>query len=119
MTHVAHWPKRYTVGNYRKLYPMLFEYWLNVDSSRQQNSIYSRILDYIKEGKTVSDFEMFKKFKVGVNEMKQAIYQAQDNEEWINSTTDADNNTTYVYLGESDEMPEGYGGPIRRTRSKD
>ena len=96
---------------------------INVDRQKSHNSLFQRILEAIKETGEATDIGMFKKFRVGTSDMRQAIFQAQDldNPEWISATTttneDGEQDTVYQYVGASDEMPDGYPGPIRRQRN--
>ena len=92
---------------------------VNVEPKRAPNSVFTRILEWMRKNKTQNGMDMFKEFRVGNNEMKQAIYSAQDENEWISGVTDKKGDTVYTYLGNHDEMPDGYPGPIRRQRNKD
>ena len=94
---------------------------VNVDRQKAHNSLFQRIFEAIKETGEATDSSMFKKFRVGNTDMRQAIFQAQDSKEWISATTtmneEGEQDTVYQYVGNSEEMPDGYPGPLRRTRN--
>ena len=92
---------------------------VNVESTRQPNSLYSRIIEFIKEqgGTIVDDFTLYKKFKVAKTDMNKVIYQGQNNGIWI-SGVEKGEDTEYCFVTEQAEMPEDYPGPIRKGGGK-
>lgn len=103
---------------------------VNLDSRRAPNSLYTRVIDFIKEtgeGNPVDDMTLFKRFRVSETDMRKVIYQGQDDGEWIsavetpNKQNSEINDVIYTYVGQYPEWPntpEGYPGPIRKVRTK-
>lgn len=99
---------------------------INLDSRRAPNSLYARIIEFIKEkGEPVDDMTLFKAHRVSETDMRKVIFQGQDNGQWISAVETPNkenpevNDVMYTYIGEHDEwpnVPEGYPGPIRKKR---
>ena len=104
---------------------------VKLDSRRSANSLYERIINFIRgekvpgvdteppgEGQPVDDMTLFMAFRVADTDMRKVLYQGQDNGVWISAVKNG-RDTIYTFVAESEDMPEGYPADnLRKPRKK-
>ena len=95
----------------------------NLESQKAADSRASRVLAFVKAAGEDGTYglDLFKEFYYGTREVRQYIFELQDEGEWISAEDATDdehkNDTLYRYVGKHDLQPEDYPGPIRRSRA--
>ena len=89
---------------------------LLVSFSVPKPPMYVEVVKFLKEqGEPTDDFTIYKNFKLAETQMRGIIYSAQEAGIWVSAVKDGDD-VMYNYIGESENQPEGYPGPIKKRR---